>query len=181
MQRMKKRLFAVAALILVFSLTACSGGKEENEKTAEKNEQDIKELVAYYSANKEEEDSASITSDQLIVTKEDGKKQVYDLPENEFFVSIAPYVEVTHPCANHSLTGCQGEMPDEEFEVYIEDSKGNVIVDEKMTSLENGFIDLWLPRNETFTVSIKHKKGQAEGKISTFSGDNTCITTLQLS
>ena len=128
---MKKRLFAVAALILVFSLTACSGGKEENEKTAEKNEQDIKELVAYYSANKEEEDSASITSDQLIVTKEDGKKQVYDLPENEFFVSIAPYVEVTHPCANHSLTGCQGEMPDEEFEVYIEDSKGNVIVDEK--------------------------------------------------
>lgn len=71
-------------------------------------------------------------------------------------------------------------MNDEEFEVYIEDSEGNVVVDEKLSSQNNGFIDLWLPRDETYSVSIKHKEGQTEGDISTFTGDNTCITTMRL-
>lgn len=71
-------------------------------------------------------------------------------------------------------------MNDEEFEVYIEDSQGNVVVDEKLSSQENGFIDLWLPRDETFNVSIKHSEGQTEGEISTFAGDNTCITTMNI-
>lgn len=71
-------------------------------------------------------------------------------------------------------------MNDEEFEVFIEDSAGNVVVDEKLSSQDNGFIDLWLPRDETYSVSIKHSDGQTVGEISTFAGDNTCITTMQL-
>ena len=52
-----------------------------------------------------------------------GKKLLYDLPKNEFFVSIAPYVNQTHPCTDHSLTSCQGEMIEKEFDVYIEDTR----------------------------------------------------------
>ena len=65
---------------------------------------------------------------------ESSKKIVYDLPKNDFFVSIAPFVNKTHPCTNHSLTSCQGEMIEEEFDVYIEDMKGNVTIDETMKS-----------------------------------------------
>ena len=55
-----------------------------------------------------------------------------------------------------------------------------MVVDETMDSLENGFIDLWLPRDKTFQVKIEHDGKTAESEVSTFEGDNTCITTMQL-
>ncbi|MED4017897.1 CueP family metal-binding protein [Sutcliffiella sp. NC1] len=141
---------------------------------------DIKQLVNEYSVGSFEEVSASITSHELIVTEEDEEVTTYELPKEEFFVSIAPYVEKTHPCAIHSLTGCQGELVEQEFDVYIEDENGNVVVDETITSLENGFIDLWLPRDQTFQVTIEYDGKETKSEISTFEGDNTCITTMQL-
>ncbi len=42
-----------------------------------------------------------------------------------------------------------------------------------MTSLENGFIDLWLPRDKNFLVKFTHNGKMAESRISTFEGDNT--------
>ncbi|MBO1912162.1 CueP family metal-binding protein [Microvirga sp. 3-52] len=68
--------------------------------------------------------NASITSHELIV-KDHGKETKFDLPSDEFFVSIAPFVETTHPCAIHSLTGCQGELVEKDFDVFIQDEEGN--------------------------------------------------------
>lgn len=79
------------------------------------------------------------------------------------------------------MTGCQGEMVEEEFMIYIEDENGNVIVDQMMTSLENGFIDLWLPRNQSYVVKVEHDGRVAEAEITTYKDDATCITTMQLS
>lgn len=89
-------------------------------------------------------------------------------------------MEQTHPCAIHSLTGCQGELVNEEFDVYIEDLEGNVIVDEKIKSHSNGFIDLWLPRDKTYRITIANDGKEVKSEISSFENDNTCITTLQL-
>lgn len=72
-------------------------------------------------------------------------------------------------------------MANEEFEVYIEDMEGNVVVDETIVSPANGFIDLWLPRDKEFLVTITHGGKKAEAKLSTFKGDPTCITTMRLS
>lgn len=166
-----------AALLLV----ACNGESEKEENTTEKVEtEDIKEMVYDYSVRNTTAKSASITSEQLIVVENEEKKLVYDLPEDEFFVSIAPYINETHPCDNHSLTGCQGELVNEQFDVYIEDSKGKVIVDETLESQGNGFIDLWLPRDETYKIKIEHKGKVVESEFSTFDNDGTCITTMQL-
>jgi hypothetical protein len=71
-------------------------------------------------------------------------------------------------------------MSDKEFDVYIEDMDGNVIVDEKMKSHNNGFIDLWLPREKKYQVTIEHDGKQVESEISTYKNDATCITTMQL-
>src|SRR5699024_1813652 len=108
-----------------------------------------------YSTGNSDDVSASITSQELFVTDSESNETSYELPEDEFFVSIAPYVDSTHPCAIHSLTGCQGELAEEEFEINIKDEEGNVVVDETVTSFKNGFIDLWLPRNQTFQVKIE--------------------------
>jgi hypothetical protein len=104
----------------------------------------------------------------------------YDLPKDEFFVSIAPYIHQTHPCEIHSLTGCRGELANEEFHVFIENTEGNVIVDKKMKTYANGFIDLWLPRNETFTITITKDEKSAQSEISTFEDDQTCVTNMKL-
>lgn len=172
---MKKLLFALACVLLIFVLAACS----EETKEADQDDVDIKDLVHEYSVGEFENVSASITSHELIVMDDD-KETTYDLPEEEFFVSIAPFETETHPCAIHSLTGCQGELVEKDFKVYIEDEDGNVVVDDTMTSYENGFIDLWLPRDHTFQVKIEHNGKVAESEITTFEGDNTCITTMQL-
>ncbi|MEW9109762.1 MAG: CueP family metal-binding protein [Cytobacillus gottheilii] len=142
---------------------------------------DIKELVKDYSTSDMGKDSASITSHDLIVAKSDGSEHSYELPKDEFFVSIAPYLNETHPCSLHNLTGCQGEMANEEFAVYIEDEEGNAVVDEVMKSQDNGFIDLWIPRDQTYKISIAYKGKKADSTISSFKGDDTCITTMQLS
>nr|WP_153738167.1 CueP family metal-binding protein [Aquibacillus halophilus] len=140
----------------------------------------IKQLVSDYSLGSIENQSASITSQELIVTDTDDSESIYDLPEDEFFVSIAPYVDKTHPCATHSLTGCQGEMIDKEFSVYIEDMEGNVVLDQTMKSQSNGFIDLWLPRDKEYQITFAHEGKTSKSDFSTFENDNTCITTMQL-
>jgi hypothetical protein len=80
------------------------------------------------------------------------------------------------------LTGCQGELVEEEFNVLIEDAEGNIIVDEKVVSQPNGFMDFWLPRNKTYQVKIEHLASgkKVEAELSTFKDDGTCITDMQL-
>lgn len=77
--------------------------------------------------------SASITSTELKLS--DGK-QIYTLPlGDKFYLSFAPYEWRTHPCFNHSLSGCQGEMPNKPFTVKVTGSKGAVIVQKEDAKL----------------------------------------------
>lgn len=176
---MKGKLLAM--LLVISALSAgCSQENANNEAQAPQESVDIKELVNDYTVRKAKAASASITSSELIVTDEDEKVTTYDLPEDEFFVSIAPFVNTTHPCDIHSLTGCQGELIEEDFDVHIEDSEGNVVLDEVKTTEANGFMDLWLPRNDTFTVTITQDTKETVSEITTFDQDNTCITTMRL-
>ncbi len=155
-------------------------GSIERNAPIEMDAQSIKKMVHEYSTDILTAKSASITSKQLIVTENDEKSSTYDLPDNEFFLSIAPYVDQTHPCATHSLTGCQGEMVEKEFNVNIKDKDGTVILDETLKSQSNGFIDLWLPRDTTYSITVEHDGKTAESEISTFETDDTCLTTMQL-
>jgi len=175
---MKKKFVAIILMMVVF-LVACNGkSANEAQESKENVPEDIKELVEDYSVGNITDQSASITSTELIVTDNDNTEVIYDLPEEEFFVSIAPFINETHPCENHSLTGCQGELANQDFNLYIEDMDGNVILDETMNSGANGFIDLWLPRDKTFHVTITHEGKQVESEISTFEKDGTCINTM---
>lgn len=78
------------------------------------------------------------------------------------------------------MTGCQGELAEEEFDLLIEDEAGNIITNETVTTPSNGFIDLWLPRDQNYQVTIEQNGMQAESEISTYEGDDTCVTTMQL-
>ena len=99
---MKRKAFA-AILLSTLVISACSSNQEptpsadQNSVTQENKVQNIKELVHDFSVGNIPDQSASITSNQLIVRNSDKSELTYDLPEDEFFVSIAPYVDQTHP------------------------------------------------------------------------------------
>ncbi|MFB1082208.1 CueP family metal-binding protein [Jeotgalibacillus sp. JSM ZJ347] len=168
------------AIFAAFLLAACSSDSESQGQAGADEATNIRELVQDFSTREVSAEQASITGETLTITEEDGSEQTHDITSEDFFVSIAPYVDQTHACTYHSLTGCQGEMVEETFDVYIEDSEGNVIIDESMTTFKNGFIDLWLPRDETYQLTIEHDGLVTESEISTFENDPTCITTMQL-
>lgn len=168
---MKKLKFIFLVIVSFALLTACNAADE----TA-----DVEQVVHEYSVGSFENVSASITSSELIVTDGNEEQTTYDLPEDKFFLSIAPYLEQTHPCEIHSLTGCQGEMVEEKFVVEIVDSEGKIVMNETMETMKNGFIDLWLPRNDEYHVKVNHDGKTAEAVLSTYDGDQTCITTMQL-
>ncbi len=142
--------------------------------------EDVKQLVQDFSSGKKSAAAASISSDTLIVSTLEKEEFIYQLPQDEFFVSVAPYLVDTHPCAIHNLASCRGELANKEFTVYIEDRDGNVYVDEPLTSQSNGFIDLWLPRNKDYQITISYNGKTATTEFATFKDDNTCITTLPL-
>ena len=170
---MMKRIISIV-LFSVLVLQGCSN--DESNETSKTD--DIKQLVQELSGNKEVK-AASISSETLTV-ENDGETKKYNLPEGEFFVSMAPYINETHPCEIHSLSGCQGELVGEDIEVLIEDEGGEVVVDETMTTPDNGFLDFWLEKGKQYHVTMKHDGKVVEKDITTNEGDNTCITDLQL-
>ena len=177
---MKIKMLMVSLLASIF-LVGCNSENAQEESSATINKIDnIKGVVQDYSTRNITAKSASISSEQLIVTENDGKEVIFELPEDEFFVSIAPFINQTHPCEIHSLTSCQGELVNEQFDVYIEDANGNVVLDDTLQTQVNGFIDLWLPRNQTYNITIEQEGKKAVSEFSTFENDGTCLTTMQL-
>jgi len=78
------------------------------------------------------------------------------------------------------MSSCQGELPEMKFAVKATDRDGNVLVDETIATLKNGFFELWLPRNRNIELTIQGDGRQVRGRIATFDSSRTCITNLQL-
>jgi hypothetical protein len=60
------------------------------------------------------------------------------------------------------------------------DQEGNVLVNDIIATLRNGFFELWLPRNRQIELRIEGLDRAAKGTIETFDDSKTCITTFQL-
>ena len=78
------------------------------------------------------------------------------------------------------MSSCQGELAEESFQVKAVDRKGNVLLDDTVATLRNGFMELWLPRGRTIMLTIQGFNRTARGVIGTFPDSDTCITTFRL-
>ncbi len=131
---------------------------------------------------KEERNSnlhASVLPNELVLTAEQGQASL-PLPEDKFYVSIAPYMTQTHDCFNHSLTTCTGELSQEDIHVTITDDEGNELVNEDTTTFDNGFIGYWLPADKKGTITIEQDGKTGEVPLDTSDEGGTCVTTLQM-
>jgi hypothetical protein len=124
--------------------------------------------------------TASVRPSELQLSAGDDKATL-PIPEDRFYLSVAPYVDSTHECFYHSLTTCKGELGGKEVHVRIEDTThGTVLVDRDTTTFANGFVGFWLPRDIEGTVRIGYDGRSAETTISTDRSAPTCLTTLKL-
>jgi len=124
--------------------------------------------------------SSYATSEALVFTFADGQEVVVPMPADQMVVSVAPYLTRTHPCTTHYLSGCQGELVGAPFGVIASRADGTVVMDETVVSGVNGFVDLWLPREEGIVLELTLDRYAVQGFVTTFAGSPTCVTTLQL-
>lgn len=120
------------------------------------------------------------TESVVITFKKSGKRVSIPLPADRMVVAIAPYIGRTHPCEIHYMSGCQGELVEVPVRVTAVLTDGTVLFEERVTTMENGFFELWLPRDQTIRLSLEALGRTVSAEIGTYSDSNTCITTLQL-
>lgn len=128
----------------------------------------------------EKEIKSFVNSREVVFQFPGGSVKKVSLPEEKMMVAVAPYKSKTHECATHYFSSCQAELAQRTFSVRAVDQAGTVLIDQPMTTLKNGFVELWLPRNRTIMLSVRGEGLKAEGQIDTFSNSLTCVTTLQL-
>ena len=142
----------------------------------------IDQLEALPVAERPQNLIASVTATSLHLRDDSGRKAELPLPEDRFYLSVAPFVDTTHECALHSLTTCRGELRHREVTLsVVDDGSGETLEDGPRTTHDNGFIGLWLPRGITaeLTISLDDLAGTAS--VSTQAKDDlTCLTSLQL-
>lgn len=123
---------------------------------------------------------ASVRADHLLLADTEQELNL-PLPQDRFYLSLAPYLDQTHECHYHSLTTCRGELANEQITVRItDDATGQTLIEEQVTTFNNGFAGFWLPRGITGTIEVTYDG--YTGQSTFFASDEaaTCLTTLQL-
>lgn len=191
---MRRLSITVVALMLV--LVGCATGADDSpaeggrpgsgeallaryDLTGLTAKQIIDRLEALDAGDRPSELMASVRVDELQLSDEQGKLSL-KLPEDRFYLSVAPYVEDTHECFYHSLTTCTGELGGEEVSVTVTDDEGKVLVEDVTTVSDNGFTGFWLPRDVAGTVRVAHGGRVGAVEFSTDVDSATCLTTLRL-
>ncbi|AGT06663.1 putative secreted protein [Corynebacterium glutamicum MB001] len=186
---------AIAAAALTLALTGCSAADPEPTADGTVSQDtfltthglaamDAVEIIDHLDRQKVTERPtdliASVRADELLLSSDD-QEVVVDLPDNQTYVSIAPYLTSTHDCFYHSLTTCLGELDNEDIQVTITDeATGEVLIDEQTTTFDNGFVGFWLPDDATGTIEITHQGRTGVTEFSTTEDGATCVTDLRL-
>lgn len=187
---MRKTLAAIGAAALL-ALAGCSSAAPSADTPAAPNAvvqelgfagktpQQIVEAIDSSPAARPLDFGASVRGTQLVLKKGD-EETTLNLPQDKYYLSVAPYEKQTHECYFHSLATCHGELGNADVTVQIVDDQGKVLVDETTKTYANGFVGFWLPRDVkgTVTMTVNGLKGTAP--FATTDGSATCMTTLHL-
>lgn len=190
---------ATAALLSGLVLTGCANPAPESSSPSSSNQVSDSEFLAVHDlagldaaqvierldtmpvADRPTNLLASVQPDALVLTDDQDRETQLPMPEDEVYVSVAPYREQTHDCYFHSLTTCIGELGNADVQLTLTDADGKVLINETRETFDNGFVGLWVPRDVEATLTIEHEGQAGTATITTLNEDDpTCITTLRL-
>lgn len=175
--------FAIAVSILGL-MAIDSKDKKQRHKFLEKYQManmSTNEMIQYLDGNDLKPYQLQASMDGSNIYLEDGESSyTFSYNDDLFYLSIAPHQNETHPCFNHVLTGCQGEMTNTLIDISVVDKSGNIILEDTIKTGSNGFSGIFLPRNIEGTIKLKYDGKTAVSDFSTFKNDGTCLTTLEL-
>ena len=156
---MRSAVLSVSAAVLLL-VSGCAGGGSEQDDLLRAHGLEgasTQEVVEQLDRTHEDRDAGlagSVTYDEVVL--DDGTAETtLPMPEDRFYLAVAPYATTTHECFFHSLATCHGELVDEPVEVTITDSDGAVLVDESATTHSNGFVGYWLPEGVEGTGQVR--------------------------
>lgn len=179
-----ERPLLVICLLAALALPTLAEGRDSLPSGAALNGLDaarVLDLANRWGMNAEENKlTAWFTGRAFTFQFADGSKSVIAMPEDRMALSIAPYIMKTHPCSTHYPSTCRGELANTPAHVTAVTADGRKLLDERTTTLPNGFIDLWLPRGLQVDVTIEARGLTATRRVGTSDGDPTCITTAEL-
>lgn len=178
-----KRLVVAAALLTV-ALTGCTTEAKPLLAKYGLDGMGTVEIVDHLdrldSAERPTDLMASVRPGELVVSSGDDEFSL-EIPEDRFYLSVAPYTDQTHECFYHSLTTCKGELAAKDVQVQIVDAEtGKVLVDQTRTTFDNGFVGFWLPRGIEGSLKVTHDGQVGEVDFATDEDAPTCVTTLRL-
>ena len=171
-------LIAIVIGIGAFALNIKPVSAESILERLDLNDQELTSIVMALDERLDEPQDigARITGEALLLYQGEDEVSV-PLPEDLFFVSIAPYINDVHPCQVHNLITCRGELYGETMLITITLNDGSVLYSEERTTQANGFIGLWLPAGIEGTLSVEMPNRSVSYPISTYTNSDTCITT----
>lgn len=121
-----------------------------------------------------------VTTEAVVFKFPSGEQKSVELPAKQMVVAIAPYMNQTHPCKTHFMSGCQGELVNTPVSVLVKTQAGKTVMNKTVKTLPNGFLELWLDRNQTYQVTLKTGGKITTGTLNTQAGSDTCVTTMRL-
>ena len=171
-------LIAIVVGIGAFALNTKPVSAESILERLDLNDQELTSIVMALDERLDEPQDigARITGEALLLYQGEDEVSV-PLPEDLFFVSIAPYFNDVHPCQVHNLITCRGELYGETMLITLTLNDGSVLYSEERTTQANGFIGLWLPAGIEGTLSVEMPNRSVSHPISTYTNSDTCITT----
>jgi hypothetical protein len=123
---------------------------------------------------------ASITGSSLVLG-DSTDEVILSLPHDLFYLSFAPYVDQTHPCYNHNLVTCTGELQNQSFFITVRDhNQDELIFSGWVKTSERGFAGIWLPKEKELTLTVSDDILYGEVSIDTFLDSPSCLTSLKL-
>lgn len=176
-------MIIIAALISYSLLTANQRKSDDFLVRYELQSLSVVEIINYLEQKTDEPMgfNAGVTATKLLLSDDKDAIEL-DIPADLFYLSVAPFINQTHPCANHSLVTCTGELQNETLRVLITDlDSDELILDQDIVTSPKGFAGLWLPSGKNIEMTITYKGLVATKQLSTFELDETCETTMQLS
>lgn len=179
----RKSEYIVIVVVLVLGLSGMILWENYNKTTVleRQNLKDysVEKIVEKLQSSQDYEIEGVVYGDRIVLEDAEGK-QTLKLPKEDFYLSVAPYIYTTKPCEIFDLTKGDGEMKHVTFFVEVIDSNGNIILRENLSSGENGFVGIWLPRDINATLTVSYDSMIGTANISTDKDAPTCLTSLQL-